>query len=411
MHHVLSQTGLPIAQLFVPVTERKTLIAALPGVLDKLEPKVLNRSFYVSKMIAAATVGLFDAALNYLWDELVSELRRRVAGFDLKYFFDIATGGNTDLRKSLKGEEDLTKIDEASLLRASLTIGLITDVGYQRLDHIRYMRNHASAAHPNQVSLTGLDLANWLQICITEVINTPPDTVTANTGRLLANIKNAPLDQPSVDAAAAFFDQLPPDRADTLGNGLFGLYTDPSRVTAADNVRILWPKLWPFVTEDSRSSYGLRHAERRPVRKLSSPRPPASSSSSSTAAHTSHPRCVPWKCPRRWMPSTQPTAGTTTSTTSQDPDGSWPSWPAHKATYPTRCEPGTSGPLPSTTSETALASAPRLPCTTRRCSRRSHPPTPGQPCACFWIRLSARSWVPLSGDSSGANCSTFSRRS
>lgn len=261
MHHVLSQTGLPIAQLFVPVTERKTLIAALPGVLDKLEPKVLNRSFYVSKMIAAATVGLFDAALNYLWDELVSELRRRVAGFDLKYFFDIATGGNTDLRKSLKGEEDLTKIDEASLLRASLTIGLITDVGYQRLDHIRYMRNHASAAHPNQVSLTGLDLANWLQICITEVINTPPDTVTANTGRLLANIKNAPLDQPSVDAAAAFFDQLPPDRADTLGNGLFGLYTDPSRtVTAADNVRILWPKLWPFVTEDSRSSYGLRHA-------------------------------------------------------------------------------------------------------------------------------------------------------
>ena len=74
---------------------------------------------------------------------------------DLKYFFDIATGGNTDLRKSLKGEEDLTKIDDASLLRASLTIGLITDVGYQRLDHIRYMRNHASAAHPNQVSLTG----------------------------------------------------------------------------------------------------------------------------------------------------------------------------------------------------------------------------------------------------------------
>ena len=31
-------------------------------------------------------VGLFDAALNYLWDELVSELRRRVAGFDLAYF-------------------------------------------------------------------------------------------------------------------------------------------------------------------------------------------------------------------------------------------------------------------------------------------------------------------------------------
>jgi hypothetical protein len=258
---MLTHVGLPVSELFVPVVERQTLVAALPGVLNKLTPTVLERSHYVSKMIAAATVGLFDAALNYLWDELVSELRRRVAGFDLKYFFDIATGGNTDLRKSLRTEDDLSKIDDASLLRAALTIGLLTDVGFQRLDHIRYMRNHASAAHPNHTSLTGLDLANWLQICITEVINTPPDTVTANTGRLLANIKAAVLDQSAVDAAAAFFDQLPGDRADTLANGLFGLYTDPARtVTIADNVRLLWPKLWGFVTEDTRSGYGLRHA-------------------------------------------------------------------------------------------------------------------------------------------------------
>jgi hypothetical protein len=30
-------------------------------------------------MIAACSVGLFDAALNYLWDELVNELPSRVA--------------------------------------------------------------------------------------------------------------------------------------------------------------------------------------------------------------------------------------------------------------------------------------------------------------------------------------------
>lgn len=258
---LLAEAGLPGDGLFVDVEERRTLLGSLPTVLNRLDSGVLSRSYYVSKMIAAATVGLFDAALNYLWDELVSELRRRVAGFDLKYFFDIAAGGNNDLRKSLKSEDDLSKIDDASLLRAALTIGLLTDVGFQRLDHIRYMRNHASAAHPNQISLTGLDLANWLQICITEVINTPPDTVTANTGRLLSNIKVAVLDSAAVSAAAAFFDQLPSDRADTLANGLFGLYTDPDRtVVIADNVRLLWPRLWPFVSEDTRSSYGLRHA-------------------------------------------------------------------------------------------------------------------------------------------------------
>lgn len=258
---MLEQFGLPTEQLFVPVAERAAIVNNVSGVLAELDPAVCAQSHYVSKMVAAATVGLFDAALNYLWDELVSALRTRVVGFDLAYFFDIAAGNNTDLRKGLKSEDDLPSIDDSRLLRASLEIGLISDVGFARLDHIRYMRNHASAAHPNQNDLTGLELITFLQLCIREVINTPPDTVTAHTGRLLGNIKRDLLDQTAVDSAAAFFDQLPPDRADTLANGLFGLYTAPDRTpTVADNVRLLWPRLWPFVQDPARSSYGLRHA-------------------------------------------------------------------------------------------------------------------------------------------------------
>lgn len=256
----LEQVGLPSNQVFVEVNERSIMLSNLGGILTRLDHDVLARSHYISKMIAAAAVGLFDAALNYLWDELVSELRRRVVGFDLTYFYDIAAGGS-DLRKNLKTEDDLTKIDDASLLRAALAIGMLTDVGYQRLDFIRYMRNHASAAHPNQVDLTGLDLASWLQTCITEVINTPPDTVTATIGKLLSNIKADRLDPPEIEAAAAFFDQLPNDRADTLANGFFGLYTNPKdSVVVEDNVRTLWPRLWPFVSEETRANYGLRIA-------------------------------------------------------------------------------------------------------------------------------------------------------
>ena len=261
---MLEQFGLPTAQLFVPVHERVSMVSNVGSVLAELDPGVRAQSHYVSKMVAAATVGLFDAALNYLWDELVSALRSRVAGFDLAYFFDIAAGNNTDLRKGLKSEDDLQSVDDARLLRASLEIGLISDVGFARLDHIRYMRNHASAAHPNQNDLTGLELVTFLQLCIREVINTPTDTVTAHTGRLLANIKRDPLDRAAVDSAAAFFDQLPPEKADTLANGLFGLYTAPDRTPiVADNVRLLWPRLWPFVREAARSSFGLRHARAR----------------------------------------------------------------------------------------------------------------------------------------------------
>lgn len=257
---MLDGFGLPTQQLFVPVTERAAMVGNVGAVLSELDANIRAESHYVSKMVAAATVGLFDAALNYLWDELVSALRSRVAGFDLAYFFDIAAGTNSDLRKSLKTEDDLPSVDDARLLRAAREIGLVSDVGYARLDHIRFMRNHASAAHPNQNNLTGLELVTFLQLCIREVINTPTDTVTAHTGRLLANMKKDLLDQAAVDAAAAFFDQLPSDRADTLANGLFGLYTAPDRTpTVADNVRLLWPRLWPFVQDAARKSFGLRH--------------------------------------------------------------------------------------------------------------------------------------------------------
>lgn len=252
----LQGVGLPADQVFVEVRERHVMLSNMSGILTGLEDDTLGRSYFISKMIAAAAVGLFDAALNYLWDELVNELRRRVAGFDLKYFYDIAAG-SSDLREHLNDESDLNRIDDSSLLRAAHEIGLLTDVGFQRLDHIRFMRNHASAAHPNQVTVSGLDLANWLQICIREVITTPPDTVTAQTGRLLGNIKKDRLDTSTVLEAAAFFDQLPGDRADTVASGLYGLYTDPARTPiVADNVRTLWPKLWPFVREDARR--GLR---------------------------------------------------------------------------------------------------------------------------------------------------------
>ncbi len=123
------------------------------------------------------------------------------------------------------------------------------------------MRNYASAAHPNQVELTGLDLAQWLEVCVVHVINTPPDTVTARTGRLLGNIKKVTLTLDQVAAAATHFNQLPPERADTLASGLFGIYVDPDRSPgSADNVRRLLPKLWPSVGEETRRNFGVKLA-------------------------------------------------------------------------------------------------------------------------------------------------------
>lgn len=172
----LVDVGLPADQVFVAVQERHTMLRNVSGVLGDLDQTTRSRSYYVSKMIAAAAVGLFDAALNYLWDELVHELRRRVVGFDLRYFYDIAAG-SSDLRKHLNSEDDLTRVDDQSLLRAAHEIGLLTDVGFQRLDHIRFMRNHASAAHPNPTRSASL-VSTWPTGCKSASERSSPDRQT-----------------------------------------------------------------------------------------------------------------------------------------------------------------------------------------------------------------------------------------
>ncbi|MFF6823682.1 hypothetical protein [Streptomyces longwoodensis] len=259
----LADAGLPTDGVLVDIDEREQALSSFGGALRRLPVEERGRSIYVSKMITAAAAGLFDAALNYLWNETVGELRRRVAGYDLAYFFDIAVTSH-DRRKHLSTEADLAKVDDVDLLRASREIGLLSDTGHAQLDHIRYMRNYASAAHPNQVELTGMQLAAWLETCVRQVITLPYDTITAETGRLLKNIKQDRLETKDVPATTAFFDDLPQDRADALAAGLFGLYTDPNpTAVVADNVRMLWPELWPEVSEDARHRFGVRYGRFR----------------------------------------------------------------------------------------------------------------------------------------------------
>jgi len=54
--------------------------------------------------------------------------------------------------------------------KGCLDTGIISNIGYRQLDFIRDMRNFASAAHPNQTQITGIQLADCLSICIREVL-------------------------------------------------------------------------------------------------------------------------------------------------------------------------------------------------------------------------------------------------
>ncbi|SEU10016.1 hypothetical protein [Stigmatella erecta] len=257
----IEQHGLPTQNVLVPVSERVKVFGNIEGVLDQLGLQHKQQSVYISKFIAATASGLFDAALNYLWDETVAELRKRVAQYDLDYFFDLAVK-NPDKRKKLSTSDDLAHIDDCDLIRGASELGLVSELGYRHLDYIRYMRNWASAAHPNQNQLTGLQLVGWFETCVREVITLPETNVAAQIGKLLRNVRANPLDAAGANQVAAFFIELTSDQSNNLAAGFFGIYTnDQSLPQARVNVTLLAPFLWPFVSEATRKELGIKYAQ------------------------------------------------------------------------------------------------------------------------------------------------------
>ena len=257
----IEQYGLPTGQVLVQVSERLRVFSNVEGVVERIELEQRQRSIYVSKFIAAAAAGLFDASLNYLWDETIYELRRRVAQYDLAYFYDAAVGSSSDKRRKLNTEEDLIRIDDSELIRGAHEIGLISDLGFKHLDYVRYMRNWASAAHPNQNEITGLQLIGMLETCVIEVITLPLSNVVADIKQLLANIKTNKVAEAEAKQIAIFFANLPRERVNPLAEGFFGIYTQPDTVPQTrQNVRLLIPDLWDRLDEHTRQQFGIKYS-------------------------------------------------------------------------------------------------------------------------------------------------------
>ena len=257
----LEAVGLPSEGVLVDMEQRFRIFQNYPNIVALLTDEQRSQSLYLSKLLAAVGAGLFDAALNYLWDETIAELRRRVARYDLAYFFDIAVS-SPDRRKNLHTEDDLDQISDQDLIRAAREIGLISDIGYQQLDLIRYMRNYASAAHPNQNEIQAYQLMGWIETCIKEVITLPETQLVAETKQLLRNVRRGAISSENALATAEFFEALPQESADNIAAGFFGIYVDEdSDERARDGVRLLMPEIWAHVSETKRREFGVKYGK------------------------------------------------------------------------------------------------------------------------------------------------------
>jgi len=254
----LSHVGLPIDNVVVPISERKKVIAALEESLSIIPVDDRIKSHYLSKYTVAVSVGLFDGALNYLWDETVRAFRRLIIAFDIQYFYSIAEKISSRY-KNLSREEDIDQVSEHDLLEACRRIGLLSDVNYQRLEHVNYMRNHASAAHPNDNDIDGHEMLGWLSVCLRHAITATPDHSLIAVKQLLNNIRTGVIPPEDFSVIGEDFIKQPIERIDDFLWTIFGLFTtDQTTSDCKNNISGIAPYIWNAATEDRKYEIGAK---------------------------------------------------------------------------------------------------------------------------------------------------------
>ena len=77
----LTSRNLPVDGIIAGPEERFRVMNAIPDFVDSLPIEVRKDARYLSKFIAGAAVGLFDASLNFVWNEVVVNLRKKAVAY------------------------------------------------------------------------------------------------------------------------------------------------------------------------------------------------------------------------------------------------------------------------------------------------------------------------------------------
>ena len=256
----LRASGLPTEDILAPIQERLIVMRQFQDAVSLLAESDRRHAMYLSKYAVAITMGLFDAALNFLWDETIAALRRTVASFDLSYFFDVAEKREGH-RTKLKDAEDLDKLGDLKLIDTCAHVGILSEVNRERLRHVNYMRNHASAAHPTVAEIHGAEMVGWLTNCLKYAITAAPDVAALEIKRLLRNIRETAIPTEDVNPILQEISKLPQQAIDDFLWTLFGTFVDlQTSEGAVANIRAVAPAIWEISTGDRKYEIGARHA-------------------------------------------------------------------------------------------------------------------------------------------------------
>lgn len=195
----------------------------LPRELRKIPPKL--RGDLVARMCVAVSTGLFDSAVNYIWNVTALHLRQRIRGFGLPAVSQI-------LQEQFE-ESNLNDLQDSRLIEFCLKLNLIAEEGSIFLNQCREIRNNFSAAHPAIGFLNDREFIVFLNRCVRYALSDETPLVGVDFDEFIGAIKGERFNEGQSEAWVDRLDATHDPQRQLLFGTLHGIYCDSASAETA----------------------------------------------------------------------------------------------------------------------------------------------------------------------------------
>lgn len=190
----------------------------LPRELNKIP--AVERNELVARMCIAIQSGLFDGAINYIWNASILHLRNKIIKFGLPIISKIT-------KKDME-EKNLFQLTDIELIKLCLQFNIIDQTGSFMLNQCREIRNKFSAAHPNLGQIDDRELISFINRCTKFALTKTHTIQGVDISEFTSAIKNNTLTDEECSIWIGKLKGTNQDQLQMFITMLHGIYCDPS---------------------------------------------------------------------------------------------------------------------------------------------------------------------------------------
>lgn len=182
--------------------------------IDNIAPELIAR------MCIAISIGLFDGAINYIWNAAILRLREKVRKFGLSIVAQIK---EKDFENT-----DLVSLQDSQLLDLCLELNILNEEGFLLLSQCRNIRNNFSAAHPSLGNLNDREFIVFLNRCIIYALGDSSSPKGVNVNEFVQSLKGGRFNDAQLEIWGNRLSETHDAQRQLLITMAHGLYCDPN---------------------------------------------------------------------------------------------------------------------------------------------------------------------------------------